>query len=134
MTDIKDLFLHQIRFDLMFKYLYLKKQQAYGGFTDFFEDLYIEHERVFNNFYEENPEKCTCSDFIEDFDNLYSSIKNRGFDREHPILVDKHNQVVNGAHRLTCCFLENIDVETSEYNKYFDNKRYNYDYFRTTSQ
>ncbi len=130
MTDIKDLFLHQIRFDLMFKYLYLKKQQAYGGFTDFFKDLYIEHERVFNNFYEENPEKCTCSDFIEDFDNLYSSIKNRGFDREHPILVDKHNQVVNGAHRLTCCFLENIDVETSEYNKYFDNKRYNYDYFR----
>ena len=43
MTDIKDLFLHQIRLDLMFKYLYLKKQQAYRGFTDFFKNSYIQH-------------------------------------------------------------------------------------------
>ena len=43
MMKSKELFLLQQRFDLMFKYLYVKYQEKYGEKTDFFKKLYFDN-------------------------------------------------------------------------------------------
>lgn len=130
MMKSKELFLLQQRFDLMFKYLYVKYQEKYGEKTDFFKKLYLEHVRIFNNFYEREPVKNTPFDFLNNFDKLISEIHTNGFNANYPIPVNKENQIINGAHRLSVCFAKNLDVEISKENKKFDSKAYNYDYFR----
>ena len=126
----KDLFLNQIRFDLMFKYLYLKNQEKYGEFTDFFKDLYFEQIRIFNNFYERSPQKFLPKDFIDNFDTLAEKMRNEGFNRDYPIPITKENQIENGAHRLVCSFLYDLDIYTERAKKYVEPKKYNYEYFQ----
>ena len=46
----KEIFLKNNRFDLIFKYIYIKNKDKK---TSFFKDLYLNHIKAFNNFYEE---------------------------------------------------------------------------------
>ena len=126
---MKDLFLNQIRFDLMFKYLYIKNLEFEKN-TEFFKNLYLEHIRVFNNFYEREPSKIKASDFLNGYKELYNSLKKYGFDEKNPIPVNGELQITNGAHRLSASFALGLNVVVEEGSRKFSSKSYNYEFFR----
>ena len=111
-----ELLLKQKRFDLIFKYLYLKNKDKN---PKFFEDLYIEHIRAFNGFSEEHPSdgvpKETKESFVNSFNTLFDNIKKNGFDKSlGTIPIGANGDIADGAHRLATCAYLGLDVETSE--------------------
>ena len=45
---------------------------------------------------------------VGNFERLICSMKKNGFDREHPIIVDKEKHVIDGTHRLAAAINLNI--------------------------
>ena len=68
----KDLLTHK-RFDVPIKYMY-----ASNLFSEYYQNAYKEHLRVWNNFYEGEPRKSG----FEDFDNAFKSIINNVVDSQ----------------------------------------------------
>ena len=98
-----DLFLRQRRFDLVFKYLYVR-----NGGKGFAREAYLESIRRFNGFEEfdlaDNLVKSGESDFVNAFDALVESVRENGFLPEKGVIpVDESGNVCNGAHRLSVC-------------------------------
>ena len=61
------------------------------------------------------------SDPMKVFRNLIYNIKFKGFDLHSPIIVDKHLNLVDGAHRLACALFFNIkNVPIRVHKGYFD--------------
>ena len=93
-----DIFLHQRRFDLIFKYLYVKHPCVYH------RAAYLEHIRAFNGFYELNPSdgkpKNTADDFINSFDTLIDNLKTEYTDGTE---IGSNGEIQDGAHRLATC-------------------------------
>lgn len=121
----KEIFLKNNRFDLIFKYIYIKNKDKK---TSFFKDLYLNHIKAFNNFYEEEPsdgiEKTTPEDFLSSFDALYNSIKEKGFDKSRGIIpIGTNGEISDGAHRLVCALLLDTDVFIEN-----DGRKDEYDY------
>lgn len=118
-----ELFLKQKRFDLIFKYLYIKYPH-----NEFIKNAYIESIRAFNNFSEVTCDgtcKKDSGDFLNIFDELYTSLKDKGFDSKNGIIpVGPNGDITDGAHRLSACAYLNIEVETkpAEINNRFDYK------------
>jgi len=124
-----DLFLKQKRFDLIFKYIYLKNKDKN---IKFFEDLYAEHIRAFNDFHEINPSdnipKDTREDFIKSFNKLYDNMSKKGFDKKLGIIpIGDNGEISDGAHRLTCAAVLGLDVELHEDHR---NDLYDYKFFQ----
>ncbi|MGI5078661.1 hypothetical protein E4N94_01060 [Treponema denticola] len=123
--NAKELFLQNNRFDLIFKYIYIKNKDKK---TPFFKNLYLNHIKAFNNFYEEEPsdgvEKSTPEDFVLSFDALYNSIKEKGFDKSLGIIpIGTNGEISDGAHRLACACLLDTDVFIEN-----DGRKDEYDY------
>lgn len=125
MQDAFNLFLQQKRFDLIFKYIYLKNEKS-----NFAKFAYLESIRAFNNFHEIEPSdgisKDTAGDFLQSFDKLYHSIKNRGFDKDKFIPIGDNGEISDGAHRLTCAAVLGLNVETKADHR---NDLYDYNFF-----
>ncbi len=124
-VNARKLFFRQHRFDIIFKYIYLDKHLRYGKDTAFFSNLYIEHIRAFNDFYEDSSDyqtpKQSPDDFIYSFEALLSSIKESDFDpQKSRIPVDVNYELENGAHRLAACaYLDkNVFIESSGLARY----------------
>jgi hypothetical protein len=77
------------RFDVIVKYLYASNLSS-----KYFKNLYKEHLRVWNGFYEGTPRKSG----FEDFDDAFKSIINNTV--EEPVPVNSDGDIVNGSHRL----------------------------------
>lgn len=115
------------RFDLMAKLLYIK----YGYYNDiqFYKNLYTEHIRTFNNFWEYPGTKTNKNDFINNFNKLILDMEQNGYNKLYPITIGKNNVLINGSHRLMCSYYFNI-------NPFIVNKQedgcivYNYDFFK----
>lgn len=114
------------RFDLMSKYLYIK--YGYLKKINFFINLYIQHIKTFNNFWEYPGTKQTKEDFISSFNNLIEKIKNNGFDSKYPIEVGNNNILINGSHRLIICYFYNVNFVINK-KKQNGCETYNYDFF-----
>ncbi|MBR2068265.1 MAG: hypothetical protein IJ877_00750 [Candidatus Gastranaerophilales bacterium] len=123
-----ELFLKQRRFDLIFKYLYLKyPDNPYAKYA------YIENIRAFNNFFEECPSsgipKNSKEDFINTFDEIYKSIKNEGFNPAFGVIpISNQGEIADGAHRLAVCACLNKDIEVRDIG--FSDNLYDYRLFR----
>lgn len=109
--DAFALFLTQKRFDLIFKWLYLKNPG-----NDFVKNAYLENIRAFNGFHEEEPsdgvEKTGAHSFLLRFDSLYKSIQEKGFDPQWgPIPIGDNGEISDGAHRLACCAALGLPVQ-----------------------
>lgn len=103
----KDLFKWN-RFDLPIKHLFLKFYHR-GIKSDFGENMYKEHLRLWNNFKEyNNPNKNTYEAFKIDFINIFNDIKNDKFEwNKSPVVTDIDGFLLNGAHRITAsCLLK----------------------------
>jgi hypothetical protein len=77
------------RFDVIVKYLYASNLSS-----KYFKNLYKEHLRVWNGFYEGTPRKTG----FEDFDDAFKSIIDNTVDE--PVPVNSDGDIVNGSHRL----------------------------------
>lgn len=131
-VNAKEIFLKNRRFDLIFKYLYLKNHHKYSNNTNFFEDLYCEHIRAFNNFHEGHPSdgipKKSKEDFINSFNNIYKSIEENGFDENQSVItIGNGYELTDASHRLAVCTYLNKDVVTKEdvVEEYYDYKFFN---------
>ena len=87
--DAKELFLLNNRFDLIFKYIFIKYFEIKN--TNFFKDLYLNSIKAFNNFYEYDGSKISKEDFYESFINLLDSIKNNGFNENLGVIPVDEN-------------------------------------------
>ena len=101
---------------MIFKYLYLVNKDKNN---QFFDDLYIEHIRAFNNFREEKPidgiPKESKEDFINSFNRLYDDMSKKGFDKNISVIpVGENGDVLDGAHRLTCATILGLNVDIKQ--------------------
>lgn len=124
--DAKKLFLLNNRFDLIFKYIFIKYFEIKN--TNFFKDLYFNSIEAFNDFYEYDGSKISKEDFYESFINLIDSIKNNGFNENLGVIpVDENYQILDGAHRLAICAFYDVKVPiVKAKNK---SRNFNYDFF-----
>ncbi|MBO7467828.1 MAG: ParB-like nuclease domain-containing protein [Bacteroidaceae bacterium] len=115
-TKAFDVFCEQRRFDLIFKYLYVDQPFAYV------KDAYLESIRAFNDFHELHPSdgipKETAQDFIERFDGLICSLKEKKYDPAMSYIPKaSYGEITDGAHRLAACAALGLDVEVVETNE-----------------
>ncbi|MED4224969.1 polysaccharide deacetylase family protein [Neobacillus cucumis] len=116
--------LNRSRFDVVAKYIYAKLREM-GVDTNWGKEIYTEHIRVWNNFYEPDESKSGLPAFLDLFDKLLDSIKNKGFDNTQSILpLGVENTISDGAHRLAACLLYDKDVSVAK----IDNRISNYDF------
>lgn len=105
-------YLTNSRFDIIPKYLYAMYREL-GIKCTYGEDLYKEHLRVWNNFKElDKPDKNTYEKFKDEFDNILDSMKNKGFNKEFPVVISRRGNLLNGGHRTAAALLYNSSLKT----------------------
>ena len=98
--------LHSNRYDIIFKYIYIKYASIYKFFGNWTSELYKQHIQLLNGGYEmltfvQNKQKNSVKDFFIDFQNIINIfIKNQYIERPLP-LYDTNN-ILNGSHRTAC--------------------------------
>lgn len=125
-TDPLSIFKLNRRFDLIFKYIYIKYFHLRNK-TEFFTKIYLEHIRAFNNFHEEFPSdgipKESPQDFIKSFDNLIQSIKLKNFDSQLSLVpIDINGELLDAAHRVSICTYYNkpFTAIVEDLDEYYD--------------
>jgi hypothetical protein len=112
------------RFDLFIKYLCLEKREKNPVF---FDRLYVEHIKAFNNFNEDCGRKRSEKDFVDSFWKIVNNIDKNGFDENiSRVPINAKNQVVDGAHRVAACAYLNKPFVAEEEDKIIN---CDYDYF-----
>lgn len=106
----KELFRKNVRFDLIYKILYLEHLNDSEENRQYYESLYIDSIRYFNGFYEKEPLKQSKEDFLNSFRQNYMSIKQKGYDPQQPIPINDNYQLYDGAHRLCIAYALNLDI------------------------
>lgn len=69
-------------------------------------------------------------DRSERFKSLIDSFEEKGFDRNHPIDVNKHNLIKDGSHRLALAMYHRLDNVTIRINPKHPNRNYSINWFR----
>lgn len=132
--EAKSLLTHH-RWDIIIKYVYIKyfnlycqhyPQKAHIDYMTapelkWFRDLYLDHLRVLNGGYEvityyQRKEKHTLGEFLNDFHDLYFSIKKNGFDSQYPIPISQEGSILNGAHRIAISTLLKLNIPIQKVN------------------
>jgi hypothetical protein len=108
------------RYDIIIKFLYIKALEENDNVA-LFRDIYREHLRVWNGFYEHNPRKTSFEDYEKSFIQIMMDIKGGKFNwTNSPIPINNDNYPLNGAHRIAvsllygvdvCCYNKNIKLE-----------------------
>ena len=126
------------RFDIPAKYIYAKYREKKID-SNWHADLYKEHLAVWNNFIENGcftgQSKRSFSSFINDFNQIIDSIRDKGFDRTLSRLwVDSQKYLLNGGHRLAAAILFNkkvyCELQQREKGQYYCT----WDYFRNKTE
>ncbi|BAS67692.1 hypothetical protein [Bathymodiolus septemdierum thioautotrophic gill symbiont] len=116
------------RFDLAFKLLYLEMLDCDLVFS---RKIYAEHIRALSlgKFTEPgNDSKNSIGKFIDEFDAIFKSIKNSGFDAGKTVIPLSHNNTIaNGAHRVASVIFLNKSIDCVQINT--NNHRYDYRFF-----
>ena len=89
----KDLFFSNYRFDLIYKILFLEHIEGTKEEKEYYQNLYLEHIKYFNNFYEDEPRKNSANDFLKSFTEVYNKMKNDGYSDECPIPINAEKQL-----------------------------------------
>jgi hypothetical protein len=92
------------RFDILIKFLYARSLEI-NIEVNIFKDIYYEHLRVWNNFYEHHPRKVCFDDYNLAFKNIIESIKCDKFDWDKSPIPINNNHPINGAHRMAASIL-----------------------------
>lgn len=117
------------RFDLYLKYVYARYRDLNID-SDWHERLYLEHIRVFNQFFENDGSgKIGKEAFVAAFDSVLDSVKSNGYlPSEEAVPIGRDRVPINGAHRVTACLLYNKPLKVAESPR--NGPIFNYQYFR----
>jgi len=97
------------RFDLIFKFLYVKHIDSVHA--DFYERLYLLSIKHFNAFSEIDPPKSSEHDFLDAFRSLLASINANGFDESSgELTITSDGDLYAGAHRLAVSAHQGLNV------------------------
>jgi hypothetical protein len=118
--QIMDLFFQQSRFDIVFKLFYVK--WAFITKSDFPKHVYLSH--IFS-FIKDEPYKKQPIEILNSFNKLLNNIKEKGFDKNYPLLINPNGELVDGAHRFVSAMITNSEITTVVSN---NNKNINYNY------
>lgn len=110
------------RFDIIFKYIFIKYTLIYKTFDNWSLNLYKEHIQLLNGGYEmktiyQKDVKNSVAEFVESFKQLINSFINNGFrDEKIPVNGDI---IQNGSHRTACYlyFNRRVPVDLIENDK-----------------
>jgi len=115
------------RFDIIAKYIYVKFKVENIS-SDFVKELYLNHIKVFNGFVEnDESQKIGEKAFLQSFDNLIESIKNKGFLDKNIIPLANDNSILDGAHRIATAIYFNQRVRTISTE--LEPHNFNYEFF-----
>jgi hypothetical protein len=113
-------FLTICRLDLVAKILLAKKIINNDKIQNYEKKIYLDSINYINGFIEKSSKpKVGKENFFNTFKNLIKSIKQHGYNKNYPILIDKKSKkLVDGAHRLsTLIALKNKKVYFQEVDK-----------------
>jgi hypothetical protein len=100
------------RFDINAKLFYAKYKNYNSEYP---KKVYLNHIKSWNNFFEKSPRKTSPEDFVDSFNKLLLSIKEKGFTEPNKNYVPlKNNSPYNGAHRVAACILHNKEIYGKE--------------------
>ncbi len=124
-----DLVFNHRRFDLIVKFLYAKSYLEGNG-NRWLKELYVEHIRYFNNFYEDNfPNKNCGDDFCNSFSELINLLNEDQSIRKSTIIpVSINKSPLDGAHRLAILAANNSKVNTITLQHKFPLTCYDFNY------
>jgi len=117
-----------LRFDIAAKIVYAKSLLRSDKST-FPRDMYLQHLKVWNNFYEQEPPKEGKESFLNSFSETLLSIRDNGFKREGAIPVF-NGSLLNGAHRAASCIALDKAPVVRQANPSEGQYYCNYEYFR----
>tara|TARA_B100000214_G_C23969820_1_gene629512 strand:+ start:1059 stop:3062 length:2004 start_codon:yes stop_codon:yes gene_type:complete len=124
--------LNKNRFDIAAKTMYAKAYVEKIN-INFYEELYLAHLKVWNNFYELSPPKSKKEDFIKSFKETIESIYEKGFDNKISKIPVMNGSAINGAHRIAAAIVLNKDLETIETNSGEGQYNASFNYFKNKS-
>lgn len=120
-------FLSPERLDIVPKVLYIKNREEKIN-APFFDEMYSEHIKAFNDFNEDD--KKSKEDFKNSFDNVIDSVKKNGFDKRKGLVPMTKNRVAgHGAHRIASAIYFNQPV-FAEINEEGKDVSYDYSFFK----
>ena len=97
-----------LRFDINAKIFYAKHRNLNSEYP---KELYLEHIRVWNGFFESYPEKNKPEDFINSFNITLESILRFGFKSpEKNYIPLKNNSPYNGSHRVAASIVSDVEI------------------------
>lgn len=102
--------LHHKRFDVMAKVLYAQHRH-WGLQCDWARRVYLTHLKFLNELFEACPRKRGAREFVEAFNALLDSIRQRGHESgASAVSVGVDGALLNGAHRLAACLLYDTPI------------------------
>ena len=115
--DTFDFFTDQ-RLDLVCKYAFFNDLKNQTN-DEFVCELYKKHilkrtkGREPRDRFNKAVRKVTIDDYIESAIELYRNMSQNGFDEKYPIPYTDEGMLLNGAHRIACAAVLNIDIITN---------------------
>lgn len=97
------------RYDIFVKYFYV---QSYinNKNLELATNIYLDHIKAFNNFFEPDGKKNSCEDFLYKFNKLIDSMLINGFSKSI-IPISKTGIPIDGAHRLSVALYLKCNVK-----------------------
>jgi hypothetical protein len=120
--------LRSSRFDIVAKTLFGRAILSQNQ-SSFPEEVYSEHLRVWNGFFEISPKKTSKSEYIESFKKILESQRLGSFDPiKSPVPMTFRGEIVNGSHRVASAILQRrkLVFKRFEFEPY---EQYNYEFF-----
>lgn len=120
-------FLSPKRIDIAAKTIFARAYLE-GNSSKWPEQVYKEHIRAFNNFYEKEPLKNSYADFKNSFINTIESVKS-DHNWKHTAPVErKNNYLINGAHRAAASIVLSDKINTIIPKETYEHS-WNYEFF-----
>jgi len=116
------------RFDLGAKILFLERLKQGYGLSNSIYDKHIQCITENKLFEPDNSHKFGLESYRREFTNLYSNIKDVGFDNSKPVPLSLGGSLYNGAHRTSICIVLNKKIAVQTEN--VEDHHYDYRYFR----
>jgi hypothetical protein len=116
------------RFDIAAKTIFGRAILTQNS-SSFPEEVYSEHLRVWNGFFEESPKKTTKGEYIESFNNILEAHRLRSFESNRsPIPITFGGDITNGSHRVASAILQKRKLVFKRF-EFQPHEQYNYEFF-----
>lgn len=120
--------LRSSRFDIVAKTLFGRAILSKNS-SSYPTEVYSEHLRVWNGFFEESPKKTSKGEYIESFRNILEAHRLGTFEPgKSPVPVTFGGEITNGSHRVASAILQRrkLVFKRFEFQPY---EKYNYEFF-----